>query len=688
MTYTPSQQSAIQSFEDFLKSDSQVFMLRGAAGTGKTTLLKEFIAILQKKHRGFGLMAPTGRAAHVIGSKTGYAAHTIHKSIYQLTQLKSMVADKEDVDVDVLQARFALKKNEDSRQVVYIVDEASLISDSFSENETFSFGTGMLLTDLFTYADGRKLVIIGDYAQLPPVDMNFSPALDKEYIEHKFGCEVEEVMLREVLRQEKDSAILSNVTLIRKNIEAKSFVEFKLSQGADCIAENDDLLRPYYELSPNAPCVEAAIITYSNSQALSYNNLIRAHYYGDDAPRLIKGDLLMIARNNYAFGAELFNGNIVKVESCESGVTTRTVTVNLGKGQIEKVELRFRKVCIASENQGVKEKFNVTILDNFLDDPSSSIGGLLLRALVIDFNMRLEKCYGINLSEIRRIIRKKDNLTDAESILYKKYLAHMQNDQYYNAVICKYGYAMTCHKAQGGEWENVFVDMFRFGGMANENYFRWAYTALTRASKKIWHYRSPDIDYISKLVVEDIQLSKNIKVSTYSPNLDFCQTRFERLQALCRRNELEIKENRSINYQHIVEISDEKYNYAKYQLFYNSKGYSGKDTLVDCSSEEFAKLTKLIIEKSYVPLSIPIEFPNRPFAKKLVEFIKSIIKELDIQLLDITQEQYQDVFHLKTDGLARVSLCYTGKGNYTYMRLISSLGAEDKKLEEFSKKFK
>ena len=176
-------------------------MLKGAAGTGKTTLVAEFLRVLNQGKRAYALMAPTGRAAYIIGSKVGYKASTIHKCIYSLSKLQSTSQNKEDEDDGGLHLRFGLKHNEDSLSAVYIVDESSMVSDIFSENEAFSFGSGYLLTDLFEFVRGRKIVFVGDYAQLPPVGMNSSPALDKEHVENKFSCKVCEVFLREVMRQ-------------------------------------------------------------------------------------------------------------------------------------------------------------------------------------------------------------------------------------------------------------------------------------------------------------------------------------------------------------------------------------------------------------------------------------------------------------------------------------------------------
>lgn len=689
MKYTESQQSAIAAFKEFLEGDEQVFMLKGAAGTGKTTLLTEFLKILEDQKQEYGLMAPTGRAAYIIGSKTGKPAYTIHRSIYSLSKLKSTSQNKEDEDDGGLHLRFGLRDNNDSLKAVYIVDESSMVSDNFSENEAFSFGSGCLLTDLFEFARGRKIVLVGDYTQLPPVGMNFSPALDKDYIETKFSCKVAEFILREVMRQSAGSVMLSNASKIRDAVERKSFIEFRLDIGGDSIAENIDLLTPYYLLSENKPSVKAAVITYSNKQALDYNLAIRRHYYGDNTPRLKVGDLLMICRNNYAYEYELFNGNIVQVEACQpdSEVITRNIRVKLGKNRIEQVELRFRRATICFAVRGKRVSLNVMLLDNFLDDSSGSVGGLLALALIVDFNNRLPQNIKSREREIRRLLRSKEKLTVEQQKICDEYINLLNKDSYYNAVICKYGYAMTCHKAQGGEWENVFVDMCRFGGIANEDYFRWAYTALTRASKRVWHFRSPDFNYISNLVVEEIKPSANIKISNYSGEGNFCDSRFVRLTTLAKQNGLSISEDRSKPYQHIITFADKNGATAIFQLWFKAKGYSDKDVLLSSTSEELTALCTPLIVASYAPEIVPFSAPDRPFAEKLVNFVKSQIEEVGIQLLDITQENYQDVFHLKTDGIAQIGLTYTAKGNYSYMRLTSSLGSLDFKLKALRERF-
>ena len=691
MQFTQSQQSAIDAFNAFLAGREQVFMLKGAAGTGKTTIVAELLNILRMQHHEVRLMAPTGRAAFVLSDKTGLPAHTIHKSIYSFEDLKSSKSGEEGDDEDaVLHTKYGLRSCNDPADTIYIVDESSLISDIFSENEAFSFGSGKLLSDLFTFVHGRKIVFVGDYAQLPPIGMSFSPALDAEYIAQNFGCKVREVMLREVIRQTSNSTILNNATRIRQCIEDKRFIEFKLAQGEDSQPEDDDLLTPYYSLSASKPFENAIVVAYSNRQALKYNIAIRSHYFGNSAPRLQQGDSLLIARNNYAYDIELFNGSIVQVISCaenDNEVEIRPVRVKLGKDNIETVNLSFRKVRIATYLGDRRHELEVTILDNFLDDPAGSIGGMLARALIVDFNNRLPSNIKQSLTEIKRNIRKKIDLSHSQLLVWDAYRELLIKDPYYNALICKYGYAMTGHKAQGGEWDYVFVDMGRYGGTANEDFFRWTYTALTRASKKIWHYRSPDFNYISGMTVEQIQASKNIKVSTYSTDSDFCKSRFARIKELCARQGIAVSENKSKAYQHIINFQSSCNEKAQFTLWYNAVGYSDKAPSSSASNNEFAGICRRILALSYAPSDVPFSAPQRPFAEKLVDFVKSQLAELDIRLLNITSEQYQDIFHLKTDGIAKLQFSYTGKGNYTHLKPISSLGADDQKLEKLRQLF-
>lgn len=693
LMFTPSQQSAIQSFEDFLKSDNQVLVLRGAAGTGKTTLLKEFIAILQKEHRGFGLMAPTGRAAHIISEKTGANASTIHRYIYAMEKLRANNLTKDDEENDTLHFSFALKENATEKDFIYLVDESSMISDQYTDSELFMFGSGFLLSDIFQYAEGRKIIFIGDYAQLPPVGMNFSPALDKNYLTEKFKCGVAEITLTEVMRQDSESVLLENVTKLREKIDAKNFVEFKLTPGPKfCITETD-LLGPYYSLSQNTPSSRGAIITHTNRIALDYNIRIREHYFGINAHKVQEGDLLLIARNNYNYTYELFNGNIVKVIAAQSDneVEKKTIRIKLGRGKYNEVDLYFRNVTFAFRYKGESVTLSAKILDNFLDSPEGQLDGDILRAMVIDFEERLPSEIKSNLYGIRKYLR--SNKADDSRIkeLAEAYKNHLLKDPYYNAVICKYGYAMTCHKAQGGEWENIYVDLFRFGGNRNEDYFRWAYTALTRSSSNLWYYRAPDFDYISDLTVPEIQLSNKVRVNISGEGDDFIQKRFERILNIADISEIRVSQDLTKQNQQIISFSNQEGKHCKIQLWYGKDGYNSLVGKIMYSSGDqmYDQQCTEIICQSFAPenVEIPLDMEKRPFFRKLAEFVNEIANQTGVKILNITHEQYQDVFHLLTDAMAKVIFFYDKNGKYSHMQSISSLGQEDTKLEALRKKF-
>ena len=693
LMFTPSQQSAIQSFEDFLKSDSQVFMLRGAAGTGKTTLLKEFIAILQKKHRGFGLMAPTGRAAHIISEKTGADASTIHRYIYAIGKLRANNLTKDEEENDTLHFSFALKENPVEKDFVYLVDESSMISNQYTDSELFMFGSGFLLSDIFQYIEGRKIVFIGDYAQLPPVGMNFSPALDKNYLTEKFKCGVVEITLNEVMRQDSKSVLLENVTKLREKIDAKNFVEFKLTPGPKfCIAETD-LLEPYYALSHKLPSPKGAIITHTNRIALDYNIRIREHYFGINAHKVQEGDLLLIARNNYNYTYELFNGNIVKVIAAQSDneVEKKTIHIKLGRGKYNEVDLYFRNVTFAFRYKGESVTLSAKILDNFLDRPEGQLDGDILRAMIVDFEQRLPSEIKSNLYGIRKYLR--SNKADDSRIkeLAEAYKNHLLKDPYYNAVICKYGYAMTCHKAQGGEWENIYVDLFRFGGNRNEDYFRWAYTALTRSSSNLWYYRAPDFDYISDLTVPEIQLSNKVRVNILGEGDDFIQKRFERILNIADISEIRVSQDLTKQNQQIISFSNQEGKHCKIQLWYGKDGYNSLVGKIMYSSGDqmYDQQCTEIICQSFAPenVEIPLDMEKRPFFRKLAEFVNEIANQTGVKILNITHEQYQDVFHLLTDAMAKVIFFYDKNGKYSHMQSISSLGQNDAKLVAFRGEF-
>lgn len=671
MNFTPSQQSALQKFEQFLKGPEQVFILKGAAGTGKTTILKEMIRIAQGDksfESTIALLAPTGRAAHVIKMKTGRPSSTIHKMIYGLQKFSasSLHSEDEQEDKTELRMHFKLEVSLHETGKVYFIDESSLISDVYSENEAFIFGSGYLLRDLFEHIRNNKIVLIGDPSQLPPVGMNISPALDMGYLHEHFGVSSVVSTLTEVVRQTDNSGILINARNIRNAIRENHFAQFHITDG-NGVSVSKSIVDDFVN-EAKAAISHSIVVTYRNKDARDYNVEIRRKLYGENVDRLQQGDLLIVSRNNYSNG-ELFNGSIVKVTDFEDHVICRTIQVPQkqkikGKSIKKSIELRFRPVTISFLRDGAPFTANYLLLDNFLDCEEGQLDRNIAAALFLDFKIRHPNLK-LNTQEFK------------EALI---------SDGYYNALLCKYGYAITCHKAQGGEWDNVFVDMNRIGGKANENYFRWVYTAITRGARKMWHYNSPDFDVFSNLTVGPI-----IKGGSFTPYQsvvsDFKKARFDAVKAKANELGLECGEDLSANWQHRFIFKDTTGQSARLVLWFNSKGYSSKPIKVDNSSTpDFAEICKNCIS-AQASTEFIFDDKGRKSARLLHDYVSDLFKELDIRLMNVVNNDWQDAYHVLTEGQAVIEFWYNAKGQYTFMRPHSSLGEKDRLLVELCKRF-
>lgn len=665
--YTPSQQAAIDAFDAFLKDkDSNVFILKGAAGTGKTTITRRMVdatkAKLNNANSDIALMAPTGRAAFILGQRTGHIASTIHRAIYYIDKTEILTTnDGDDSDIKFRFDLVPIVPNTNG-STVFFVDEASMVSNIYTDNDNFIFGTGYLLNDLMNVIRNHKIVFIGDYAQLPPVGMKFSPALSAEYLTEKYGVKCTEAMLTEVVRQDSGNAIIDNAIRLRDAIDRKNFLDLNITTGNDVSGSEslvDDLMRC------DSPISNKVLVTYTNTDARDYNLEIRRRLYGENVPRIVIGDLLVVARNYY-LGSILYNGTIVRVDSltdCEQ-IVTRTVNIPLkqkenGKTVKKPIELRFRPIWINSPT--LKEPETVYILDNFLDDGQASLSRDLSVALYIDFKIR-NKHLRPNTQDFKVAI---------------------SQDPFYNCLLCKYGYALTCHKAQGGEWDNVFVNMARNGGKANEDYFRWTYTAVTRAAKHLWVANVPTLSAIGNMDKKTI--TKGGKFAKYTPTgIDFKALRFASICDAASALGLHCSEDLSYAYEHRIDIQDDKGEFIRFRLRYGNKGYSSvKPDIMRASSDEFVEKCMPLISAEYVPSYIPFEDNGCATARQMHDRIMSVAESLDIKVMNIERKQYQDVYHLLTDGHAVVGFIYNGKGQYTTMNPQSDLGDADAKLAQF-----
>lgn len=261
------------------------------------------------------------------------------------------------------------------------------------------------------------------------------------------------------------------------------------------------------------------------------------------------------------------------------------------------------------------------------------------------------------------------------------YTSMLRTDKYLHALVCKYGYALTCHKAQGGEWDKVFIDMDKYGGKQNSSYFRWAYTAVTRSKNQLWHFASPAFSAVSKMTV--LPIGKGGNITYYVPQGEnFMDWRYAKIQAACEMQEIKCTDDRSKVYQHLVRFEKEG-EHCVFQLWYNNKGYSAKQNIVDTSSTKFAEWMNEIIVSSMVPDKLPFK-PRTSFAIQLHEHIMDIAEDLGIVVLNVTQEQWKDVYHLLTGPFTSVvGFSYNSKGMYSSVLPQSSGGDNDQLLKAF-----
>lgn len=445
---TPLQDRALMGLSEYVLSKELdgIYLLKGYAGTGKTTLVGTLVKNLWKARMSSSLLAPTGRAAKVISNYSGRPAHTIHKKIYYPKTVKGGGI------------QFRLQPNK-HRNTVFIVDEASMIPDNKKDSRLFE--NGSLLDDLIAYVDkgvNCKLILIGDTAQLPPVKLEISPALDPLLLERHYSKRISGIELVDVVRQVAESGILFNATRLRE-ILSDGFYErfqFKLSPYMDVIRPMDgqevmDAIRDGYD---DVGKEDVAIIVRSNKRANLYNQNIRNRILFQE-DELSSGDYLMVVKNNYFWvrpeseAGFIANGDIVEV-----------LEIHAFR---ELYGFRFAEVTVRMvDYPDMKPLETVLLLDTLaLETP----------ALSYEDSNRLYEAV------------KEDYATERSN--YKRFLA-IKNNNYFNALQVKFSYAITCHKSQGGQWDTVFVEQPYLPEGPSKDYMRWLYTAVTRARNKLY----------------------------------------------------------------------------------------------------------------------------------------------------------------------------------------------------------
>jgi hypothetical protein len=505
LSLTSDQLQALEALSDFLNSDRRIFILQGYAGSGKTTLLKGFVEFLITKEQGFELMAPTGRAAKVINLKTGFASYTIHKSIYCFEKLDEIEDKTKKDDVSFLY-QFQIKNNPNVHNSILLVDEASMVSDVLSEGEFFRFGSGRLLSDLISYSRVQdvgttsKLIFIGDPAQLPPIGMSFSPALTSSYLKESYNLEASFTEMKQVKRQDSENGVLISATKIRQCLTSGYFNEFDLRENGRDIFNPSycDYLETYKSVLG-----QKIIICWKNKTALELNNGIRNDIFGEDLP-IQESDKIIIGKNNYRLG--IMNGEFAIVSAVSRSIISRDVKFYNIRGGTESVRLTWRFVTLVlPDDNNSLNSIEGYILENFLYG-DSVLEPIEQRALYIDFKNRHPKL-------------KKGTVEFGEAILA---------DQFFNCILLKYGYAITCHKAQGGEWPNTFVfwdrgskknfnfysDQHDSSGKSSSDFYRWAYTSVTRSSEKMYCVNPPYFSTFSGMTFINTKTQKALSQLT------------------------------------------------------------------------------------------------------------------------------------------------------------------------------
>ncbi len=712
---TENQTELVLRLDSFLSTSLPVFILKGYAGTGKTFMMKGLTDFFSKSKRSFRISAPTGRAAKVISQKTKHKAYTIHKTIYSSKDLKEFKIKDED-GTETFKFYYDLKNNEDPANSIYIIDEASMLSNIYSEGEFFRFGSGFLLKDLIKYINSdnndhqKKIIFIGDNAQLPPINMNFSPALDSEYLKENCNLESREFELTEVVRQKADSGILNNATKLRESLKVNIFNQLDIEIDYKDInkVRHDELLTKYLKACNNTIDEETIIIAYSNASVKQYNEIIRKHFFPTQK-EVTENDKILLVSNNYNHSIELLNGDFgiikkIKGES-ESRITILKKTDKKGNVNEVSEKIVYRNAEIEFKDiENIPHIIDCKIVENLLYSDQRDITSDEQKAMYIDFWIRNPK-----LNQIKQLLHAKtikfEKLNDlvgqlspndlTPDILKKiKVFQHeyfnnptnnrireisvyilkdaLKTDPYFNALRIKFGYAVTCHKAQGGEWANTFLNCKTSMGYFNSNYFRWLYTGITRAKENLFTLDEPHFSIFSNLKppkIENIKQRNDLLV--LSPEILDFEIPFD------FTNEAPITKNiflavydflkdESISISHIRHTNYlEHYTFSKgnetaiLKIHYNGQNKITtieKPTITNQFNDNiYNKLSEIqnkfiiIPEEDTKPNETVFEF-DQPFLKEFYDNIKNKLEGSGILISKIEPKKYHEIYEFTKSG--------------------------------------
>jgi tRNA A37 threonylcarbamoyladenosine biosynthesis protein TsaE len=661
---TADQKNFVEQVSKFLNdNEQQVFILRGYAGTGKTYMTKGLIEYLSLIGRSYSLTAPTGKAAKVLRDKTKAEAHTIHKTIYSYKDLKEYKVVEED-GTETYKFYFELSDNSNSTNTIFIVDEASMISNTYSEGEFFRFGSGHLLDDLIKYVNfnptsNNKIIFIGDEAQLPPVGMNYSPALSQNYLSQSFELSSMGAKLKEVKRQDAESTILANATYLRSAIEANIFnqLQFQTEPTSFIKIAHESIVENYLNSCNKAINGESIIIAYSNNVVDEYNRLVRKQFFPNE-PYLAKGDKVMaIANKSTPNGMMVFNGDFGLVRTIypqqENELRWVFVRVVIKEDKVKnisrheknyRIPLSFRRAEI-----GFRTEDNKTHFEEFV-----VFENVLYRELIYShqgsFNYQDEEMDSLEAKALYVDFKNRHPKLKSDSEEFKQAL---KSDRYFNSLKIKFGYALTCHKAQGSEWNNVFVDFERPQGKLTKDYFRWAYTAITRASRRIYGISTPDISVLDEIIggsEEDrfrSELKSKIESSVQNTNITITQILNRPWSILCH-------------------FSNDTMN-ARFTIYFNRRFQISNIQSID--NNILGDEVRGLLQQGLLNIQATANQDGFGFAEPFLEdffnTIKNKIENSGIEVVEITSMQYKERYTFRLENQScEIDFGYNGKKQF------------------------
>lgn len=484
------QQRLISSLQNFFDDKSSgIYIIDGYAGTGKTFIMQGLCKYLSYKNLAHQLLAPTGRATMILSERTHETSETIYSHIYK------------QYESNEKRTYFKLRSNDRVTDCVYLIDEASMVSDQSDEENELVFGTGQLLTDLFTFIKQNKtginkVVFVGDSGQLPPVKMDYSPALSQVYLENLSQWPVTIGKLKQVIRQKSENPILHNALDLRKSIESGNFGKIHFDfNGKELVSiEKSELLEKFMSVSGGLPSDQCILISATNKQNYEFNRDIRRLYFSGDLSLPVVGDRIVCVRTSFDSLKCVRNGTFGTVLSIVGVIERKTITPR----GAEPVDLEFIDAVIQFDDdpQPVKRKILLSCLNN--------VSGEVLTA-------EQKQAREVMLS---MVAREKYLESDGAREKKQKLDEVRQTDPYYNALLIKYGYGITCHKAQGGEWPHVFVDCVHLAAKKqSKEYFQWLYTAVTRSKNNLDLINAPSFnvdDEIKESTVSRTEFNKEV----------------------------------------------------------------------------------------------------------------------------------------------------------------------------------